>query len=66
MELNAQVAIFKGCLPCLAHQAVLSPFPHLQVHRCHLIWYCKEDPTYPNRSTEGAQLPADLCLLLMT
>ena len=34
MELNAQVYVFKGCLPRLAHKAVLSPFPHLQVHRC--------------------------------
>ena len=34
MEFNAQVDVFKGCLPRLAHKAVLSPFPHLQVHKC--------------------------------
>ena len=34
MELDAQVNVFKGCLPRLAHKAVLSPFPHLQVRRC--------------------------------
>ena len=44
MEFNAQVAVLKGCLPCLAHKAVLGPFPHLQVHRyCFLIWHYKED-----------------------
>ena len=34
MELDAQVNVFKSCLPCLAHKAVLSPLPHLQVDRC--------------------------------